>query len=57
VDREGDQATAFLEDILSGETDWRLSDVQRLLELHTLVALGRVYAMAADSRIGGERSR
>jgi hypothetical protein len=34
---------------LSGDTDWRLPEVRRLMELHTLVAIRRQFANGLDT--------
>ena len=49
ADPAADRALAFMEDILVGETSWRLSDVRRLMELHTLIAIGHWHAEGLDN--------
>jgi hypothetical protein len=41
-------ALAFLTDVLVGETAWQVREVQNLLALHTLVAIGRWHAAGLD---------
>jgi hypothetical protein len=38
----------FLDDVLAGDTRWQLGEVQQLLALHTLVAIGRREADVRD---------
>ena len=39
---------AFLGDVLIGDVRWQLSEVQRLLALHTLAAIGHWHADGLD---------
>ena len=38
----------FLGDVLAGDARWQIGEVQRLLALHTLVAIGRHHAEGLD---------
>jgi hypothetical protein len=46
-----------MEDILVGDTSWRLSDVRRLMELHTLIAIGHWHADGLDRHPTTEPAR
>jgi hypothetical protein len=57
ADPVADRALAFMEDILVGDSSWRLSDVRRLMELHTLIAIGHWHADGLDSQPTTEPAR
>jgi hypothetical protein len=38
----------FLGEVLAGDTRWQLDEVQQLLTLHTLVAIGRRHVAGFD---------
>jgi len=48
---------AFLEDVLVGDTGWRLSDVRRLVELQALISIGRSEADGFEARTVAEAIR
>jgi hypothetical protein len=48
VPRSEAAAAAFLTDVLVGETPWSVREVQNLLALHTMVAIGRWHAQGLD---------
>jgi hypothetical protein len=39
-DPVADQLVAFFEDVLLGDTDWRLAEVRRVIDMHELAAAG-----------------
>jgi hypothetical protein len=57
ADPAADRALAFMEDILVGDASWRLSDVRRLMELHTLIAIGHWHAEGLDSTAAPDPAR
>ena len=56
-----ERTLAFLGEILTGDAPWRLSEVQKLLELHTLISVERWHAdgldcLASEPRKGRRRA-
>jgi hypothetical protein len=47
-DRSQAGALAFLGDVLSGDSNWSVDEVTKLLALHTLVAVGRRRVVGLD---------
>ena len=48
IPRQEEAVVTFLADVLVSDTPWRLTEVQSLLALHTLVAVGRWHAAGLD---------
>jgi hypothetical protein len=54
VPPDEEAALAFLGDILTGESHWTLGEVQEILALHTLVALGHWHGAGLDGRAAAD---
>ena len=52
ADPKDERAIAFLHEVLVGDSSWRMSEVRRLAELHTLVALGPWHLDGLDGCAG-----
>lgn len=51
-----ERVLAFLGEVLGGDVRWQLSEVQRLLALHTLAAIGHWHADGLDQAPEAGRS-